>query len=114
MLLRDVCAVFMSVSMLLASKTCGSIIIITRWNSSDTFSSFRHFSPPMHQRISDEEAVVHFKEVLQFETVSALGPDNGSYDACASWLLKLCAACGLKASILPESKPNKPIVIAEW
>ena len=68
----------------------------------------------MEQKITDDEAIVYFKELLQFETVSALGPDNGSYNACAEWLLKLCAVVNIKASILPESKPNKPIIIAEW
>ena len=65
-------------------------------------------------RITDDEAVTYFKEILQFETVSELGPENGSYNACAEWLLRLCNAVDIKASILPESKPNKPIVIAEW
>jgi hypothetical protein len=68
----------------------------------------------MEKKVSDEEAIGYFKEMLQFETVSALGPENGSYNACAEWLLKLCALTNIKASILPESKPNKPIVIAEW
>ena len=70
----------------------------------------------MERRITDEEAVDYFKEIIQFETVSALGPENGAYSACAEWLLRLCATANipLQASILPESKPNKPIVIAEW
>jgi hypothetical protein len=68
----------------------------------------------MDMKITDEEAISCFKELLQFETISALGPENGSYNACAAWLLKMCARVNIEASILPESKPNKPIVIAEW
>lgn len=68
----------------------------------------------MKKKVSDEKAIAYFKEILQFETVSSLGAENGSYDACAQWLLKLCAVVDIKASVLPESKPNKPIVIAEW
>jgi acetylornithine deacetylase/succinyl-diaminopimelate desuccinylase-like protein len=64
--------------------------------------------------MTDEEAVAHFRHMLQFETVSASGPENGSYDACAEWLKLLCKECGFEASVLPESKPHKPIVIAEW
>jgi hypothetical protein len=66
------------------------------------------------KKITDDAAINYFKEMLRFQTVSALGPENGSYDACAAWLLNLCALVGIKASILPESKPQKPIVIAEW
>lgn len=67
--------------------------------------------------LSEEENLValsSFVEILKFKSISALGPSNGSYDQCGSWLVDKCQSVGLDAFILPESLPHKPIVIASW
>jgi aminoacylase len=61
-----------------------------------------------------EECINLLCELLRFETVSDFGVTNGSYELCGQWLLQKCQNIGLMASILPESKPGKPVVIAEW
>jgi aminoacylase len=64
--------------------------------------------------MEDEKAIKLFTEILQFQTVSATGPASGSYNSCAQWLLERCSEIGLVTKIIPESKENKPIVVAEW
>lgn len=61
-----------------------------------------------------EESLSLFVDILKFETISEKGVSNGSYQQCGEWLLQRCIDIGLTASILPESKPNKPVVVAEW
>ena len=66
---------------------------------------------------SDEEKLELFCELLRFETISAFGAANGSYDACSSWLMRQLAGTGiplLTCRVLEESVPGKPIVVAEW
>jgi aminoacylase len=66
---------------------------------------------------SDEEKLELFCELLRFETISAFGAANGSYDACAAWLLRQLANTGvplLTCRVLADSLPGKPIVVAEW
>ena len=64
---------------------------------------------------SDNERVQLFCELLKFETVSAAGARNGSYDACAAWLVHQLSRIPLDhCGILPESLPGKPVVVAEW
>ena len=36
-----------------------------------------------------ERALLDFVNILKFETVSGIGP-NGSYNACATWILEKC------------------------
>jgi aminoacylase len=64
--------------------------------------------------LSDKDAINMFSEILKFPTISGIGPTTGSYDLCAAWILEKCNAIGLNTFILPESLPNKPIVVAEW
>ena len=65
--------------------------------------------------LEKESAVNDFVTILRFPTVSGAGPTNGSYDACANWLLEKCTSIGMDVSmILPESVPHKPIVISTW
>jgi aminoacylase len=52
-----------------------------------------------------------FKTLLQFRTVSAEGPVNGAYQACAQWLATQCQSAGLTTKIC-EPIENKPILIA--
>ena len=62
-----------------------------------------------------ESCIQKFVEIIRFPTVSALGPSNGAYDACADFLMKLCTEAGLvDVSILEDSLPGKPIVLATW
>jgi aminoacylase len=66
------------------------------------------------ERMDEERAIKLFTEILQFPTVSVIGPDSGSYHKCGQWLLERCSEIGLDAKIISESKENKPIVVAEW
>ena len=62
-----------------------------------------------------EKCLLLFSEFLRFETVSALGFSNGAYNNCADWLVENFKKIGFQScTILHESVPNKPIVIAEW
>ena len=67
-----------------------------------------------YSKITDNEAITLFKQIIQYDTISELGPVNGSYDSCAEWLLRLCSDIHINAWVLPESRPHKPIVVAEW
>ena len=60
------------------------------------------------------EAINNLSEIIKFRTVSGEGALNGAYEQCGKWLLQKLLAVGLEAEILPESKPNKPIVVARW
>jgi len=68
--------------------------------------------------LDDEEIASSIKRLtslVQFPTVSSLGPSNGAYDACAKWILhELEHVVGIWGFILEESKLNKPIVIGIW
>ena len=60
-------------------------------------------------------AINDFVHLVTFPTVSAIGPTNGSYDACAEFLMGKCTDAGLiDVRILEDSLPNKPIVLAKW
>ena len=60
-----------------------------------------------------EEAIETFMSIVKFETVSAIGVSNGSYQACVAYLSKLCIEAGLTdVRILEESVPGKPILRA--
>ena len=61
-----------------------------------------------------QQALDAFVEIIQFRTISGEGPLNGSYNACGAWLLKQMTSMGLQAEILPESLPNKPLVVGKW
>lgn len=64
---------------------------------------------------SDVDRVDLFCQLIRFETVSSAGVENGSYGACAAWLLQqLEKIPTIRAHILPESVLGKPIVVAEW
>ena len=68
---------------------------------------------------STESAIKVFTYLLKFETVSSAGHLNGAYDACAQYILAHFLHLGtqttaMTALVLPESKPNKPIVCVEW
>ena len=69
-------------------------------------------------RFSTEEAesnIQKFVDIVRFPTVSALGPSNGAYDECVSYLMKICTEAGLSdVRILQESLPGKPILLASW
>ena len=60
------------------------------------------------------EAVNNLAEMIKFRTVSGEGALNGAYNKCGEWLLNMLLDTGIEAFILPESKPNKPIVVAKW
>ena len=72
----------------------------------------------MNDLLSENEkqyAIAKFTHLLSFPTISFQGPLDGSYDACAKWLLEECVEMGLdNAQILPESTEHKPIVVASW
>ena len=60
-------------------------------------------------------AINDFVHLVTFPTVSAIGPTNGSYNACAEFLMGKCTDAGLiDVQILEDSLPNKPIVLAKW
>jgi aminoacylase len=61
-----------------------------------------------------EQAIGKLIQLVQFPTVSATAGEDGSYVACADWLVEELGALGLGAFILPESLPNKPIVVGYW
>jgi len=62
-----------------------------------------------------EESIERFVACLKIPTVSGDGPDNGSYNAMAEWLLSELSAAGasVECQTLPESVVNKPIVVAK-
>lgn len=62
----------------------------------------------------NEEAIEYFTDILKFQTISSLGPINGSYNQCIEWLKQKCEEINLKITLINESKDNKPILIAEW
>jgi aminoacylase len=65
--------------------------------------------------VDEEEAgIKNLVELIRFQTISGVGPSNGSYDACAHWLQGEIRDIGLDGLILPESEPRKPIVVATW
>jgi aminoacylase len=61
----------------------------------------------------EEEAIETFRQLVRFPTVSNTATD-GSYDLCADYLLLKLKEIGFDAFIIPESKPNKPIVVGTW
>jgi aminoacylase len=70
------------------------------------------------QLLLDEDdltvAVQKFIEFIRFETISNSACLDGSYNACANWLLREMQGIGIDSFILPESLPNKPIVVGVW
>ena len=69
-------------------------------------------------KLSDEEAedaIQSFISIVKFETVSAIGATNGSYDLCVKFLSTLCILSSLTdVKVIEESKPGKPILRASW
>lgn len=63
---------------------------------------------------SDDEAIEWLTELLSFKTISNSAANDDSYNLCAQYLCKICTTIGLETQILPESKQNKPIVLALW
>ena len=66
-----------------------------------------------------DEAIKVFTDLLKFETVSSQGHINGSYSECAEYIIQLFTGLSTKTNnmtvhVLPDSKPNKPIVCVEW
>lgn len=61
-----------------------------------------------------EDAINAFVNCIRFETISSIAATNGAYNSCAEWILKQLAKCQVDVKILPESKPNKPIVVATF
>jgi aminoacylase len=65
--------------------------------------------------LEESETILQkFVELIRFPTISGNGPLDGSYDACAEFLVNELNAIGVPASILPESLPHKPVVVGEW
>jgi aminoacylase len=60
------------------------------------------------------QSIQHFVEILNFPTVSNTAAADGSYKACANWLLQQLNDMSLGGIILPESIETKPIVIGVW
>jgi aminoacylase len=61
-----------------------------------------------------EQAIDDFIEIIKFKTISNLGI-TGEYLNCAEWLINQLNLIGLdNVMILPESKDNKPIVVASF
>jgi len=48
------------------------------------------------------EALTLFVELLRFPTISFAGPTNGSYRACAQWLVKTLSDLGLETQVRRE------------
>lgn len=61
-----------------------------------------------------ERAIESLVQLIKFPTISGSGPLDGSYNACAEWLLQELRGLGLETTILDSSVENKPIVIATW
>lgn len=49
-----------------------------------------------------EECLLLFEELLRFPTISFAGPTNGSYRACAQWLVKTLSDLGLETQVRKE------------
>lgn len=58
-------------------------------------------SPPMTPE-EKEEALTLFEDILRFPTISFAGPTNGSYRACAQWLVKTLSDLGLDTQVRKE------------
>jgi aminoacylase len=66
-------------------------------------------------KTEEEAAIESFAKLVQFPTISALGVSNGSYVACAQYLIEQCTAAGLvNVGVVEASLPGKPIVRASW
>lgn len=61
-----------------------------------------------------ETAIERFRTFLRFPTVAATAVDDGSYSACAEWLLERTRQVCDEAFVLPESPPGAPIVVGVW
>lgn len=61
-----------------------------------------------------QDALKSFQELIRFETVSSCGVANGSYDACAHWILNELHTLQVNAHIIKESVSGKPIVVATF
>ena len=74
----------------------------------------------MNTQSKNEAEIKVFTDLLKFETVYSQGHLNGSYMACAMYIIQFFTDLAhstnvpLTAHVLQESKPNKPIVCVEW
>eukprot|EP00658_Telonema_sp_P-2_P021990 TRINITY_DN18775_c0_g1_i1.p1 TRINITY_DN18775_c0_g1~~TRINITY_DN18775_c0_g1_i1.p1 ORF type:complete len:287 (-),score=82.43 TRINITY_DN18775_c0_g1_i1:167-1027(-) len=62
---------------------------------------------------SPEQQIDCFMEFLAIRSESTLGPENGSYQECAAFLLKMAGEMQLRHSV-HEFVPNKPVIILTW
>jgi aminoacylase len=77
------------------------------------FAAMESFDKLSHDE--RQVAIEDFLKILRFETVSGSGPLDGSYNACGKWLVESLTALGMESvQIIPESLPNKPVVVATW
>jgi aminoacylase len=60
-----------------------------------------------------ETAIQNFIEIVKFPTVSFDGPD-GSYLACANWIVEKLHELNIDACILEESRKGHPVVVGQW
>ena len=63
-----------------------------------------------------EDAISSFRSLLKYPTISSLASHDGSYVACAEYLLTTLRSvpCLEDARILDESEPNSLVVVAKW
>eukprot|EP00957_Ditylum_brightwellii_P006160 465849-Ditylum_brightwellii.AAC.2 len=61
-------------------------------------------------------AIQNWCSLIQYPTVSALAPNDGSYTACASFLHSLLSSIPVLTDVhyLEESPKNCPVVVAKW
>jgi aminoacylase len=79
----------------------------------------------IHHQLSESEserAIARFCRFLQFPTVSSIAAADGTYQACATWLLDELVHSNKsdgtpvfdEAFFLPEAPSHSPVVIALW
>jgi aminoacylase len=66
--------------------------------------------------MEQEDAVAKLVKIIQFPTVSTSAYQDNAYNECAAWLMAEMQAMGGLSGvhILPESVPNKPVVVGTW
>lgn len=63
-----------------------------------------------------EDAISSFQSIIRYPTVSSIAASDGSYESCASYLLSRLRGvpCLDGISVLEESIPKCPVVVARW